>query len=207
MNQPWVYKCPPSWTPLHFPPHSISQDHPSAPALSVLSHASNLDWQSISHMVIYMFQCYSLKSSHPCLLPQSLFWCLQYRCFFIFFFVLCVYHRLFIHYNFCHPSIHPSVHTSIHLSIYTSIHLSIHLFTHPPSSIHPSIYPSTLHLSIRLSTHPLFIHPSIYPSIHRIFTELALPCGASEARWSHWMEDPDTKYCLIIDTQACQGAL
>ena len=34
-------------------------------------HASNLDWWSISHMVIFMFQCYSLKSSHHCLLPQS----------------------------------------------------------------------------------------------------------------------------------------
>ena len=43
----------------------------SALALSSLSHASNLDWRSISHMVIYMFQCYSLKSSHPYLLPQS----------------------------------------------------------------------------------------------------------------------------------------
>ena len=53
----------------HFPPHPIiPQGHPSAPALSTLSHASNLDWQSISHMLIYMFQCYSLKSSHPCLL-------------------------------------------------------------------------------------------------------------------------------------------
>ena len=39
--------------------------------LSTLPHASNLDWQSISYMVIYMFQCYSLKSSHPRPLPQS----------------------------------------------------------------------------------------------------------------------------------------
>ena len=40
------------------------------------------------HMIIYMFQCYSLKSSHPHLLPQSpkdcflslcLFCCLAYR--------------------------------------------------------------------------------------------------------------------------------
>ena len=45
--------------------------HPSAPALSTLSHALNLDWRSISQMMIYMFQCYSFKSSHPCLLPQS----------------------------------------------------------------------------------------------------------------------------------------
>ena len=74
--------------PFHLPPHPIPQGHPSAPALSALSHASNLDWQSISHMVIYMFQCYSLKSSHRRLLPQSpkvcslhlcLFCCLAYR--------------------------------------------------------------------------------------------------------------------------------
>ena len=43
----------------HLPPHPIPQGHPSAPALSTLSHASNLDWRSISHMIIYMFQCYS----------------------------------------------------------------------------------------------------------------------------------------------------
>ena len=74
--------------PSHLPPHPIPQGHPSAPALSTLSHALNLDWQSVSHMIIYMFQCYSLKSSHPYLLPQSpkdcsihlcLFCCLTYR--------------------------------------------------------------------------------------------------------------------------------
>ena len=55
----------------HLPPHPIPQDHPSAPAPSTLSHASSLDLQSISHIVIYMFQCYSLKPSHPRLLPES----------------------------------------------------------------------------------------------------------------------------------------
>ena len=57
--------------PYHIPSQPIPQGHPSAPALSTLPHASNLDWQSVSHMIIYMFQCYSLKSSHPHLLPQS----------------------------------------------------------------------------------------------------------------------------------------
>ena len=57
--------------PCLLPPHPISLGHPSAPALSTLSHASSLDWQSISHMIIYMFQCYSVKSSHPRLLPQN----------------------------------------------------------------------------------------------------------------------------------------
>ena len=58
-------------TPSHLPPRPIPQGCPSAPALSALFHASNLDWWSISHTVIYMFQFYSLKSSHPCLLPES----------------------------------------------------------------------------------------------------------------------------------------
>ena len=79
---------PHSEPPYHLSPHPSPQDHPSAPALSTLPHALNLDWWSISHMLIYMFQCYSLKSSHPHLLPQSpkvcslhlcLFCCLAYR--------------------------------------------------------------------------------------------------------------------------------
>ena len=62
---------PQSWTPL--PP--LSPSHPSGwsqcTSFECLFHASNLNWWSISHMVIYMFKCYSLKSSHPCLLLQS----------------------------------------------------------------------------------------------------------------------------------------
>ena len=63
-----------------------SRFHPSrlsiAPALSALFHALILDWWSVSHMVIYMFQCYSLKSSHPRLLPQSPKVCSLYLCLF-----------------------------------------------------------------------------------------------------------------------------
>ena len=88
MNLPRVYMCSPSWTPSHLPPHTILLGHPSAPALSIQYHASNLDWRFISHMIIYMFQCHSAKSSHPRPLPQSpkdcsihlcLFCCLAYR--------------------------------------------------------------------------------------------------------------------------------
>ena len=57
--------------PSYLPPHPIPQGCPSAPALSALFHASNLGWWSSSHMVIYMFQCYFLKPSHPLLLPES----------------------------------------------------------------------------------------------------------------------------------------
>ena len=44
------------------PPNAMPLGHPSAPALSTLSRASNLDWRSISHLIIYMFQFYSLFS-------------------------------------------------------------------------------------------------------------------------------------------------
>ena len=54
--------------PSHLPSHTIPLGHPSAPALSILYHASNLDWWFISQ---YMFQCHSPKSFHPCPLPES----------------------------------------------------------------------------------------------------------------------------------------
>ena len=88
MNQPWVYMCSPSCTPSHLPPRTIPLGHPSAPAPSILYHASTLDWRFVSHMILYMFQCHSPKSSHPRPLPQSpkdcsihlcLFCCLAYK--------------------------------------------------------------------------------------------------------------------------------
>ena len=69
MIPPQVYMCSPSWSPL--PPHTIPLGHLSAPAPSIQYHASNLDWQFISYMILYMFQCHSPKSSHPLPLPQS----------------------------------------------------------------------------------------------------------------------------------------
>ena len=88
MKQPWVYMCSPSQSP--FP--SPSPSHPSGSSQCTspehLSHASNLGWWSVSPLIIYMFQCCSLKTSHPRLLPQSpkvcyihlcLFFCFVYR--------------------------------------------------------------------------------------------------------------------------------
>ena len=50
-----ILKSPPTSFPSH------PSGCPSALALSALFHTLNLDWWSLSHMVIYMFQCYSLK--------------------------------------------------------------------------------------------------------------------------------------------------
>ena len=88
MNPPRVYMSSQTWTPSHLPPRIISMDHPLAPAPSILYPASNIDRRFVSYMIVYVFQCHSLKSSHPLPLPQSpkvrcthlcLFCCLAYR--------------------------------------------------------------------------------------------------------------------------------
>ena len=83
-----IHVCPHPEPPSHLLPQPIPLGHPSAPAPSILYHASNVDWWFISHMILYMFQCHFPKSSHPRPLPQSpkdcsthlcLFCCLAYR--------------------------------------------------------------------------------------------------------------------------------
>ena len=71
MNEPWIYMCSPSRSPL--PPPSPS--HPSGSSQCTSpehpSHASNLGWGSVSPLIVYLSQCCSLRTSHPRLLPQS----------------------------------------------------------------------------------------------------------------------------------------
>ena len=67
MNLPQVHTCSPSWTLLPPPSPTIPLGRPSAWAPSIQYHASNLEWQFISYMTLYMFQCHSPKSSHPLL--------------------------------------------------------------------------------------------------------------------------------------------
>ena len=94
-----VHVFPHPEPPSHLPPHPIPLGHPSAPAPSTLSHALYLDWRFISHMIIYMFQCHSPISSHPCPFPQSpkdcsihlcLFCCLAYRVIVTIFLNICI---------------------------------------------------------------------------------------------------------------------
>lgn len=70
MNQPQVCVPHPE-TRSHIPPHLIPLGCPRALASGCLFHASHLHWWSNLHMVMYMFQRYSHKSSHPCLLSWS----------------------------------------------------------------------------------------------------------------------------------------
>ena len=71
MNLRQVYTCSPSWTLLPPPSRTIPLGRPSAPGPSIQYRASNLDWQLISYMILYMFQCHSPKSSHPLPLQKS----------------------------------------------------------------------------------------------------------------------------------------
>ena len=68
----WLFATP--WTVDCQAPLSIGfsrQEYWSGPAPSILYLTLNLDWQFVSYMILYMFQCHSPKSSHTLPLPQS----------------------------------------------------------------------------------------------------------------------------------------
>ena len=82
-----VHVSPHPEPPFHLPPHpsGLSQSTNFGCPASCIQLGTG---PSVLHMVIYMFQCCSLKSSHSRLLPQSskvcslylcLFCCLMYR--------------------------------------------------------------------------------------------------------------------------------
>ena len=57
--------------PAQLPPHPLSPDCHRALALGALLHVANSHWLPALHVVLHMFQCCSLKSSHPLPLPLS----------------------------------------------------------------------------------------------------------------------------------------
>ena len=65
-----THAAPPSWTPLLCSSPALQVVTEYLPALGSLQHASNSHWLSVLHMITYMFQYYSPKSSHS-LLPPS----------------------------------------------------------------------------------------------------------------------------------------
>ena len=64
-----IHMSPLSCTHLPSSPASHPFRWSQSTGLSSLHHAANSHWLSILHMVMYMFQCYSLKLSHPLFLP------------------------------------------------------------------------------------------------------------------------------------------
>ena len=61
MNQPWIYTCSSSWTSLPLPSPSPPTGSSQCTSPEYLSHASNLDWWSVSLLIIYVFWCCSLR--------------------------------------------------------------------------------------------------------------------------------------------------
>ena len=59
-----IHMPPPSWTPLPSPSPSYPSRLSQNPGLSSLFYTANSHLLSILHMVMYMFPCYSLNSSH-----------------------------------------------------------------------------------------------------------------------------------------------
>ena len=82
MNQPWIYLCSPSRSPLPPPSPSHPSGYSQCTSPDHLSHASNLGWWSVSPLIVYLLQCYSLRTSHPHLLPQRLKVCSVHLCLF-----------------------------------------------------------------------------------------------------------------------------
>ena len=74
-NQPWIYMCSPSRSPLPppSPPDSSGSSQGTRP--KHLSHASSLGWWSVSPKIIYTFWCCALKTSHP----RNMFICFNWR--------------------------------------------------------------------------------------------------------------------------------
>ena len=63
MNQPWIYMCSPSWSPLLPPSPFLPSRFSQCTSPEHLSHASNLGWRSVSYLIIYMFHLLWLGSS------------------------------------------------------------------------------------------------------------------------------------------------
>ena len=79
--------------PSHLPAHIISLDHPRAPAPSILYPVSNVDWQFVSYMIVYMFVFV--------LFPFCLFSLLLCFCKFGFVAIICVEFSVSVLYVLC----------------------------------------------------------------------------------------------------------
>ena len=83
MNQPQAYTCLLPIEPLSYLlPHSTPLGCHRAPDLRSLCRTANFHWLSNLHMMMYVFQCYTLHSSHPLLPlgPQVSSLCLHLHC-------------------------------------------------------------------------------------------------------------------------------
>ena len=158
MNQLCVYMCPPILNP---PPTSLpsglSQSTDSGCPASCIEFALII----ILHMVMYMFQCYSLKSSHPHLLPLSPKVCSLHLC------LLC----------------RPACRIVVTIFFVVQLFSHVRLFVMPWTAACQNVLSFTMSWSLLklmsiesvmpsnhfVHCHPLLLLPSVFPSI-RVFS-------------------------------------
>ena len=139
--------------------HPIPLGCPRAPALGSLLHAWNLHWSSVLHTVIYMFQCYSLKSSHPRPLPESK------SLFSTYVSPFAVLHVGLLVLNYIYICIHINILCNYLLHNWRSI--SLNSFT----NFTPSLL-ATIHLSSVLQ---IYLHFVLVYSVFRFYRHLSFP--------------------------------
>ena len=152
--------------PSHFPLHPIPLGCPRAQTLNALLDTWNLNWSSITHMVIYMIQCYSLKSSNPHLLPHSPKVCSLHLCLFY-----CLTYRVIV--QFSSVQLLSRVrHLATPWIAARQASLSI---TKPQSLLKPVSIESGMPSSHLILSHPLLLLPPVPPSIRVFSNESTLP--------------------------------
>ena len=127
-------------------------------------------------MVIRTFQCYSLKSSHPRLLPQSPKDCSIHLCLFC-----CLAYTVTVHFSsvqFSHSVMSDSLRP--HEVQRRQAFLSI---TNSQSSLKLMSIESVMPSSHLIFCHPLLLLPSIFPSI-RVFSNESVICIRWPNYWS-----------------------
>ena len=161
-NQPWVHMCPPI---LNLPPHPIPLGCPRAWDLSVLLHSLNLPWSSILRMIIYMFQCCSLISSRPFLLPYSPKVCSLHLSLFC-----CLADRIVIQFS----SVQSLDHVRLFETPWTAACQASLSITNSRSLLKLMSIESGVPSNHLILCHPLLFLPSVFPSIRVFLNESVL---------------------------------
>ena len=168
-------------------------------------HSLNLPWSCIPHMVIYMFQWYSLISSYPCLLPHSPKVCSLHLCLFC-----CLAYRIIIQFS----SVQWLSHVWLFETPWTAARQASLSITNSWSLLKLMSIELVMPSNHFILCHPLLLLPLIFPSIRVFSSESVL-----HIRWPKYWSfsfsiSPSNEYSGLtsfridwLDLFAVQGTL